>query len=358
MREIYPLASDSPNSYYLLSSQHALEEWNPKHLHVLRRSCHHLCSFMNHYHPPHTMSCPRWLSKAAVIAWLAADTSKIVHTHAFSDPALTARRIHVQPTLLSSSLLYRAQDDQDAFPAPPLLEGDAVHDEKSPFSRSKWKKKRYVMMKDVDDAIAASSEKAVKKAHEMISRMKRLYKITGVDEYKPTTQAYNLLIHAIAKSGHADAGYEAERTLQEMMHSGVKPNPISFTSTLDAYAKSGQADAAQQAERVLLELLDLNVDLHISSVDAVLNAWALQSSLESAERAQDILERLEFLPSDAIQPTVHSYSTVMNAFAKCGAAERAHNILTRVLRERKNISPDTVSACVVHSQLFANVFRY
>jgi len=285
-----------------------------------------------------TMSSP-WPSIIALLAWLAADSSMIAQTHAFSHTLLARRTI---PTL--APLSYRAQDED----APALYkEEEQEEEENQSFSKSKWKKKRYVMMKDVDDAIAQDPTRAVKKAQEMIRRMTRLHKITSVDDYKPTAQAYNLLINAFAKSGLSDAGYEAERVMQEMIAAGVKPNAISFTSTLDAYAKSGEKDSAQQAERVLLELLDLNVDLHISSVDAVLNAYALQSSLESAERAQSILERLEMLQSDTIQPTVHSYSTVMNAFAKCGAAERAHAILTKVLKENKAIRPDTVMFNVV-----------
>lgn len=283
-----------------------------------------------------------WISIATILAWIAADASIITQTHAFSVTLSTRQTLHSPP------LLYRAQDEDDP---PSLLEEEEEKDEDTTasFSKSKWKKKRYVMMKDVDDAISKDPQRAVKKAQEMLRRMSRLHQITRIPDYKPTAQAYNLLINAFAKSGLPDAGYEAERVLQEMLQRGVKPNAISFTSTLDAYAKSGQDDAAQQAERVLLELLDLNVDLHISSVDAVLNAWALQSTLESAERAQAILERLELVQSGSIQPTVHSYSTVMNAFAKCGAAERAHELLNRVLEKqhKSSVRPDTVMFNVI-----------
>ena len=282
------------------------------------------------------MSSP-WLPAVAILAWLATDSSFLSQTHAFSQTSLASHRTIARPPLS-----YRAQDE-DAPPPPPPLHQE---EDKKSFSKSRWKKKRYVIMKDVDDAIAQDPNRAVKKAQDMLRRMTRLHKMTGVDDYKPAAQAYNLLIHALAKSGLPDAGYQAERVLQEMWNAGVVPNEISFTSTLDAHAKSGAADAAQQAERVLLELLDFNVDLHISSVDCVLNAWALQSSLESAERAQNILERLELLQSDTLHPTVHSYSTVMNAFAKCGAAERAHSILKKVL-QGEAIRPDAVIFNVV-----------
>jgi hypothetical protein len=169
--------------------------------------------------------------------------------------------------------------------------------------------------------------------------MTRLYQKTGIEDYKPAVEAYNLWIHALAKSGTS-----AEFVLREMSAHGVQPNSISYTSVIDSCVKSGQANAAQQAERLFLELLDAQVELHISSVDAVLNALTIQGSLESAERAEHVLTRLETLPT--MQPTVHSYSTVMNAFAKCGAAERAHAILTKVL-EKGRVEVDTVMFNVV-----------
>lgn len=285
-----------------------------------------------------------WLLSIAILALIATHSSRMAQTHAFShNPAVARKRQSAQSIWRRLPPLSFQSHEEDADA---LLE-EEDHDNQHSFSKSKWKKKRYVMMKDVDDAISSDPKKGVRKAQEMMKRMTRLYQVTGVDAYKPNAQAYNLLIHALAKSGLPNAGYEAERVLQEMMLADVKPNAISFTSTLDAYAKSGEKDAAQHAERLFLELLDSNVDLHFSAVDAVLNAWAMQSSLEAAERAQGILERLEMIQSKTIQPTEHSYSTVMNAFARCGAAERAHAILTRVLREKRAIRPDTVMFNVV-----------
>lgn len=230
------------------------------------------------------------------------------------------------------------------------------------FSKTKWRKKRYNMMKDVDDRIQRGDPKAVRKAQEMIQRMRHLYEITQHEEYKPTAQAYNLWINALAKSGQG--GKEAELVIKEMHEHGVAPNAVSYTSVIDAHARGKSKNAAKEAERVLFELIeeqqklggmaatsDPNSDLSVSSVtcDAVLNAWARQSTPEAAERAQLILERMEEFQNKQIRPTVHSYSTVMNAYAKCKtgeAAERAEQMLDRLLQKAKSgggaIKPDTV----------------
>jgi hypothetical protein len=279
---------------------------------------------------------PQWLSAAAVLTWLLAVDS-IPQNQAFSQTPF--RAVAVAPPS-RSVVSYRAQDED----TPPILKEEPEQEEQEhSFSKTKWKKKRYVMMKDVDDYITLHPEKAARKAHEMIRRMTRLYQKTGIEDYKPAVEAYNLWIHALAKSGAS-----AEFVLQEMRDARVEPNSVSYTCVIDAQAKSGHKHAAQDAERLFLEFLDQDVDLHISSVDAVLNALAIQGSLESALRAEIILERFTTLPttSMSMQPTVHSYSTVMNAFAKCGAAERAHAILRKVL-EKGNVQVDTVMFNVV-----------
>ena len=59
------------------------------------------------------------------------------------------------------------------------------------------------MMKDVDDCIQTDPKKALRKAHDMIHRMTRLYEITGVPDYRPTVQAYNLWITRLGEIGTA-----------------------------------------------------------------------------------------------------------------------------------------------------------
>mmetsp|Transcript_26929 Transcript_26929/g.74229 ORF Transcript_26929/g.74229 Transcript_26929/m.74229 type:complete len:692 (+) Transcript_26929:286-2361(+) len=240
------------------------------------------------------------------------------------------------------------------------------------FSKSKWKKKRFLMMKDVNAAVHKRQPKAANKAEEMVRRMWTLYEKTGENEFKPDLQAYNLWIHAVAKSKpqrhrELSPGKRAEQILEEMRERGVHPNVVSYTSVVDAYANQGRlgdSKAPAEAERVLFDLLErtkYSSNLQVTAVtsDAVLNAWAQQGSWESAERAQLILERLEAMtdpndesPSKLVRPTAHSYATVIHAWAKSNggseAARKAHAILDRLLLKTNRqgdedaVTPDTV----------------
>lgn len=214
--------------------------------------------------------------------------------------------------------------------------------------RTKWKKKRYVMLQDVATAIQRGDPNAPQLAEATVQRMRTLYEASEklVDEYKPTIQAFNLWIHSLAKL--PDQGPQAEAVMQQMLDLGIEPNVVTYTSVIDAYSRTKKG--AHEAERVLfagLEKQGVEGNLHVSSVtcDAVLNAWAQQGTLDAAERAYLILQRMEYLQSKDIKPSTHSYATVMNGFAKCGDAERVEAILLNLLKQagkKDSIEVDTV----------------
>ncbi|KAL7562038.1 hypothetical protein ACA910_011081 [Epithemia clementina (nom. ined.)] len=263
------------------------------------------------------------------------------------------------------------------------------------FSKSKWKKKRFLMIKDVNAAVQTKNARAATKAEEMVRRMWSLYENSGgADEFRPDLQCYNLWIHAVAKSNHQTnhrqkrssinnnnniiedvdsfrVGERAELILQEMRDRGIEPNVVSYTTVMDAYANQarlGDPKAPAQAERVLFELLERseytsNLEATPVTSDTVINAWAQQGTLEGAKKAQEILERLEAMSMTAggstsssrrtstpLRPTAHSYATVIYAWANSGggtdAAQKASAILDRLLHARRNskdaVRPDTV----------------
>lgn len=231
-------------------------------------------------------------------------------------------------------------------------EGDSndVLNPKSKFSKAKWKKKRFLLIQDVKKLIKKNDPSAPRKAEEVVRRMRTLYEKSGDLELRPTVQAYNLWIHAIAKSSKEDAGRLAEEVLEQMRSHHIAPDAVTYTSVMDAYARSHDPD---RAEQVLFRLLDDTVNgsidrnnVGISSVtcDTILNAWAQQGTEESAKRAQTILLRLEAWQGNEIRPTAVSYATVMNAWAKVGntqAAEYAEALLNRML-EKNQVPVDTV----------------
>jgi pentatricopeptide repeat protein len=182
---------------------------------------------------------------------------------------------------------------------------------KPKLSKGKWKKKRYLMMQDVRLKIQQKSPRAPHKAAEMIRRMLTLYEKSGGDtDFLPDLQAYNLWIHALAKSKSENAGVLAEEVMEKMRMNQIWPDVITYTSVMDAHA---QSQSPEMAEDVLFRLLDEAPAerLNYSSVtsDTILNALAQQGTRESAQRAQMILYRLEEWQQNDIRPTKISYST-------------------------------------------------
>lgn len=261
----------------------------------------------------------------------------------FQAPSSRERRLaSVLDTLMAEDLDNEIQqrEPEDSVPS------SKSHQE----ARTKWKKKRYVMLQDVATAIQRGDPNAPQLAEDTVQRMRKLYEASGkldlVDEYKPTIQAFNLWIHSLAKL--PEQGPQAEAIMQQMLDLGIEPNIVTYTSVIDAYSRTKKG--AQQAERVLFAGLEKQVvegNLHVSSVtcDAVLNAWAQQGTLDAAERAYLILQRMEYLQNKDIKPSTHSYATVMNGFAKCGDAERVEAIILNLLKQagqKDAIKVDTV----------------
>ena len=182
---------------------------------------------------------------------------------------------------------------------------------KPKFSKAKWKKKRYHMIQDVQLLIQQQNPNAPKKAEEMVRRMLKLYENSGNDlDFRPTLQAYNLWIHALARSNWENAGGLAEQVMDEMRDQKIWPNEITYSSVMDAYARS---HSPERAEEILFRLLEeapsTGGGVSVVTCDTMLNAWAQQGTIDSAERAEMILFRLEEWQREDIRPTKISYAT-------------------------------------------------
>mmetsp|Transcript_6082 Transcript_6082/g.15127 ORF Transcript_6082/g.15127 Transcript_6082/m.15127 type:complete len:773 (-) Transcript_6082:127-2445(-) len=293
--------------------------------------------------------------------------------------------------------------DQSSSPSSPSVLSELVEQSLNLPSKVRWKKKRHLMMEDVKSTIRKQPHKAPRKVEEMIHRMLHMSELYEeekqerdvVDDedgtnnfFHPTTECYNLWIHAIAKSGLDNAGQMAEEVMENHMKShNVQPNGITYSTIIDAYANSNHQESvstaststksssgAMLAEEFLYRLLSssssssgsisasASVVLHSVSCDTILNAWAQQGTQESAERALSILHSMERFDAEVakglakstvdIHPTKYSYASVMSAFAKVGsteAAEEASELLKHMLmrlndtnHKHSGVAPDTV----------------
>jgi len=250
------------------------------------------------------------------------------------------------------------------------------------FSKKRWKKKTFLLMEDVRQLVhstdAEARKKGPKKAKEALRRMQQWLLASSsyndeenldatFDQRITLLKAYNLWIHALAKSGYDDAGYQAEEVLNEMRQNasngGPSPNDVTIASVMDAHAHSASVSSsssggAKAAESFLFRLLEKHEannnnipwsqdgnnalrDSLIVTCDTMLNAWAREGTMDSAERALVILLRLEeyqrqmgkqqkkarskqkkaSTSTRKVRPI--SYSTVMNGWANVRSAEAA-----------------------------------
>ena len=252
--------------------------------------------------------------------------------------------------VVGDSEIYVFEDEDESLPSG-LLD-----------SKQKWKKKTYLLMEDVRKLVHSKDpmirQRAPKKAGDAVRRIQRWISLSSlstgmkegldivdddseddadgvqaiidldsdsVSEFQKfqrssLLRAYNLWIHAIAKSGFDDAGNQAEHVLLEMQkntsNGGPAPNEITIASVMDAHAHSASMSSskggAKAAENFLFELLDNHGANHedsdmpwsqegenslrnslIVTCDTMLNALAREGTRESAERAQVIVLRLE-----------------------------------------------------------------
>lgn len=243
-------------------------------------------------------------------------------------------------------------------------------DEHTNISKAKWKKKKYLLTNDVTTMIAQNHPKAVAKAQEMIHRMWTLAEKTSDPHFQPDAAAYNLWIHALAKSRQtstdvAGAATMAEQVLQEMTDKGIKPTVISYSAVMDAYAQHSRRDpaAASAAERVFFNLLqaaELDKTMKVTAVtcDIVLNAWARQGTANGARKAQEILERLEILGAGSFRPTAFSYATVCSGWAQLKSTQgavQAQAVLDNLVAqcEKDNSRKNDIDSVVFNSCIHA-----
>ena len=240
--------------------------------------------------------------------------------------------------LLASSSTSSDDNSDDS------IDDEAAATTTTTFSKLKWKKKKFLLLQDVSQAIERQDPQAVRKAEHVVRRIQQVADRLDTPSLLDP-QAYNLLIHAWAK--RRGSGDQAERVLREMQSIGLEPSVVTYTSVMDAYANSG--DGAAHAERIFFELLEASertrkLAVNAITCDTVLNAWAQQKTWKAAQRAEDILTRLEHSP---IKPTAHSYAAVVHGWAASGkgraSAERAQAVLARMLQPDATVRPDTVT---------------
>lgn len=128
-------------------------------------------------------------------------------------------------------------------------------------------------------------KEAAVRAQKLLDNMHALYDAEGVDDAKPDTISYNVVINAIAKSGAKGAAQEAESLLDKMhaLHEAgdpdIKPNVVTYGAVIDAYAKAMDAGAAPRADSILANLIRLYQSDPVANSDLRPNTYVFNVSI-------------------------------------------------------------------------------
>jgi len=193
----------------------------------------------------------------------------------------------------------------------------------------------------------------------LLSRMEEL-RDNGKSPVSPDVKSYTKAINAIARSGRADAGEQAETILNRMIQQsdeeeegggGLRPNTYTYTYVIDAYARSSSSKAPHAAQRLIERMEELRAegDPEVRPTtrawNSVIAAWAqwkgeemawghIGSGAERAEACLGIMEELaNTTGNEEVRPNSYNYNSVISALANShdeGAASRAEKILQRM----------------------------
>lgn len=211
----------------------------------------------------------------------------------------------------------------------------------------------------------STNPRAPNEIRRIMSRMESMAKALEVDEYRPNTKTWNMLIHSYARLGQEPKGGRDKRRKRHL-------SSRQSVTTLDAedYARAAEA-ALREMHALHLEQVqsgkvalhsedddyggvdmdaDNNIRPSITSYNGILNAWSnMRGNDRAAKRAEAILNLLlesagnrderstipatgSDLPiAPGVEPNIITYNTLIKCWARSGspeAGERAESILS------------------------------
>ena len=209
----------------------------------------------------------------------------------------------------------------------------------------------------------STNPEAPKRIRQLMSKMESMAKALGVNEYRPNTRTWNMLIHSYARLGQDQKGRRDKRR--------ERRPPSRQSDKAEDYAQAAETTLREmhalhleqvQSGRVAIQPeddeygeIDINADNNIRpdimSYNGILNAWSnLRGTDRAPKRAEEILNLL--LESAAsrgegsaprsnwnsdlpvvpgVEPNIVTYTTLIKCWARSGsleAGERAEAMLS------------------------------
>ena len=136
----------------------------------------------------------------------------------------------------------------------------------------------------------------------------------------PTTKTYNIVLNALAKSQHLQAGLQADALYHQMMEQHEKtrrcmPNSRTIVTVMDAWAKSGHPAASERILHILQQILD---------------AWeGHKDSFDNKKAEPDTATQITAIhdknSSRLIQPDIAMFHAAMDAVVKSSDSKTRPN---------------------------------
>lgn len=211
----------------------------------------------------------------------------------------------------------------------------------------------------------STSPRAPNEIRRIMSRMESMAKALEVDEYRPNTKTWNMLIHSYARLGQERKGGRDKRRRRHLSsrQSDTTLHAEDYAQAAEAALKEMHALHLEQVQsgKVALhpdddgyDMIDMDADNNIrpsiTSYNGILNAWSnMRGNDRAAKRAEAILNlllesagnrgetsRIATSGSDlpiapGIEPNIITYNTLIKCWARSGspeAGDRAESILS------------------------------
>ena len=181
----------------------------------------------------------------------------------------------------------------------------------------------------------SGSVNAADQAMGILEQVEAKYAENASPIFQPTPLLYSAVLQACAKSCTIDGAQKAETLLRRNLDwyaqgkEFARPTTQCFNAVIDAYARSGIPNAADEAEAILNELESSPIaQPNTRSYNAVI--LALKNSEASPIRAENVLKRMSSRSKNGdktCRPDRVSINSVIALLAKHGMASRALQFL-------------------------------
>lgn len=164
--------------------------------------------------------------------------------------------------------------------------------------------------------------------HSVPNAERRLHQLE--EEGRPlTVVAYNIMLHAYAKTGQVESAIRLLKKLESS--SQISPDETSYNTAISSFANCKDKGMADHADALFRHMTQQKgIKPSIVSYSTLLQCWCKSDDPRAADRVEEILHEMKQNPST--QPNIICYSIVLNALGNKSRVFRDKQALFRALQ--------------------------